>query len=264
MENIIFNLWTYFIVYSICGWIMESFFRSVYERKLINTGFLKGPFCPIYGIGSLIIIIFLKRFESNIILLFLMSFLVLSIWEYIVGIYLEKVFKTKYWDYSDHKVNIKGRVCLTNSLFWGFLGIVFIKFIHPFIEQNLILLNATALKISILIITVIFIIDTIISIVKIKSIKSTLEKIEELNNQIKEKLEEIKSLNKKKTPIDLVENLENAIEQLNKRKNRILRNLYRRVYRLKKAFPTIDTSEIREILNNKKELIKKDKKKKVK
>lgn len=264
MENIIFNLWTYFIVYSICGWLMESFFRSVYERKLINTGFLKGPFCPIYGIGSLIIIIFLKRFESNIILLFLMSFLVLSIWEYIVGIYLEKVFKTKYWDYSDHKVNIKGRVCLTNSLFWGFLGIVFIKFIHPFIEQNLILLNATALKIFILIITVIFIIDTIISIVKIKSIKSTLEKIEELNNQIKEKLEEIKSLNKKKTPIDLVENLENAIEQLNKRKNRILRNLYRRVYRLKKAFPTIDTSEIREILNNKKELIKKDKKKKVK
>lgn len=261
MENIIFNLWLYFIVYSICGWIMESFFRSIYEKKLINTGFLKGPFCPIYGIGSLIIIIFLKNFENNIILLYIMSFLVLSIWEYIVGVYLEKVFKTKYWDYSNYKINIKGRVCLTNSLFWGFLGVVFIKFIHPFIEQNLVLLNSTVLKIFVIIITIIFIIDTIISIVKVKNIKSTLEKIEELNNQIKEKLEEIKSLKKKKTPIDLVNNLENAIEQLNKRKNRILRNLYRRVYRLKKAFPTIDTSEIREILNNKKELIKKEKRK---
>ena len=264
MGNIIFNLWVYFIIYSICGWIMESFFRSIAEKKLINTGFLNGPFCPIYGIGAIIMILLLGKFENSIVLLYITSFFILSIWEYVVGIYLEKVFKTKYWDYSDHKINIKGRVCLLNSLFWGFLGVVFIKFIHPFVEEKLLLVNSIGLTIVVLIITVIFIIDTLISIIKVKNIKTTLDKIEELNNQIKEKLEEIKALKNKKTSTDLIEGVENAIEKLNNRKNRILRNLYRRVYRLKKAFPTIDTNEIREILNKKKELTRKDKKKRVK
>ena len=117
----IFELLTYFIIYSFAGWVMESIFRSICEKKFINTGFLKGPFCPIYGIGAIIIYVFLSGFKDNIFLLFLMGFIVLSIWEYIVGVLLEKVFNTKYWDYSDHKFNFQGRVCLTNSIYWGFL-----------------------------------------------------------------------------------------------------------------------------------------------
>ena len=140
MENQFFSMLTYFIIYSILGWILESVFRSICEKKLINTGFLKGPFCPIYGIGAIIMITLLSGIKDAPVLLFLISFIVLTIWEYLVGVLLEKLFKTKYWDYSDHKFNYKGRICLTNSLAWGILGVLFTKYIHPFIE-NIVIRN---------------------------------------------------------------------------------------------------------------------------
>ncbi len=261
MEDNIFNLWTYFIIYSIAGWLLESIYRSFCEKRIINTGFLNGPLCPIYGIGAIIMFLFLRQFSNNIIILFLISFVGMSLWEYIVGYLLEKIFKTKYWDYSDHKINIKGRVCLSNSICWGILGILFVKYIHPFVERELQYVNPITLKIIIYIITIIFIIDTIVSIVKMNSIKNTLQKIEELNNQIKQKLDEIKKYKPKKSKKELIAESQKAIEELRKKKNRILKHLYKHVYRMKKAFPALDTIEIREVLNKKIEIIKKDKNK---
>lgn len=121
MKEQLFNILTYFVIYSFLGWVMESIVRSVSEKKLINTGFLVGPMCPIYGIGAMIMLLFLDRFENNILLLFIVSIVVLTIWEYLVGVLLETIFKTKYWDYSDQKFNFQGRVCLTNSICWEYL-----------------------------------------------------------------------------------------------------------------------------------------------
>lgn len=256
MEYIIFNLLTYFIIYSIAGWVLESVYRSFAERKLINTGFLYGPFCPIYGIGAIIMFLFLEKFQGKVLVLFLISFFVLSIWEYIVGVFLEKVFKTRYWDYSNHKINIKGRVCLFNSICWGILGMLFIMYIHPYVEKNIQLCNYNILRIIIYIITIIFLVDTIVSIVKTMNIKRALQRVEELNNQIKEKIEEIKKLNNIDIKADIVENMQDTIQNMKKKKNRLFRSLYRRVYRLKKAFPDIQSKEITEILNKKIELMK--------
>ena len=225
MEYTIFNLYTYFIIYSIAGWALESIYRSIRERKIINSGFLFGPFCPIYGIGAIIIILFFERFKENIFILFIVSFLVLSTWDYIDGVLLEKIFKTKYCDYSDHKMNI----------------LVF--------------------KIVIAIITILFLVDTIISIIATVNIKTALDKIEDLNNQIKEKIEEIKNSNTKEIKSDITQNIQNKIEDLKKKKNRLIRRLYRRVYRLKKAFPDIQSNEITEILAKKIILIKNKKEK---
>lgn len=260
MEYTIFNLYTYFIIYSIAGWALESIYRSIRERKIINSGFLFGPFCPIYGIGAIIIILFFERFKENIFILFIVSFLVLSTWEYIVGVLLEKIFKTKYWDYSDHKININGRVCLFNSICWGILGVLFIEYINPFVERNVGMMNSLVLKIVIAIITILFLVDTIISIIATVNIKTALDKIEDLNNQIKEKIEEIKNSNTKEIKSDITQNMQNKIEDLKKKKNRLIRRLYRRVYRLKKAFPDIQSNEITEILAKKIILIKNKKK----
>ena len=233
---------------------MESIFRSIIEKKIINTGFLKGPMCPIYGIGAFIMATALKSLENNIILLFIVSMFVLTLWEYIVGVLLEKIFHTKYWDYSDHKINFQGRICLSNSIYWGILGVAFVKFIHPFMISIVSKIDITIIYVVISIATIIFIIDAIISIVKVRNIKQALEKVEELNNQIKEKLKEIKKITdmeKNAEKIDVKENIQKLIEQLNKKKERITTHLYKNVYRLKKAFPAIDTKEIREILNKK-------------
>ena len=127
MENVYFSTLAYLVVYSFLGWVLETIFRSICEKKIINTGFLYGPFCPIYGVGAIIMLFGLNNFKGKYLLVFLISFIVLTLWEYLVGWLLEKVFKTKYWDYSDHKFNFKGRICLTNSIFWGILGVLFIN-----------------------------------------------------------------------------------------------------------------------------------------
>lgn len=259
MDYTLFNLFVYFMFYSIAGWVLESVYRSFCEKRFVNTGFLNGPFCPIYGIGTIIMLLFLKDFQKNVILLFIISFLMLSAWEYVVGVLLEKIFKTRYWDYSDHKINIKGRVCLFNSVCWGIIGVLFIKYIHPFIEKKMELVNPFILKNVVLVITILFVIDTIISIVSTINIKIALQKIEELNNQIKEKLDEVKTLTNKEIKTELVDGIQNKIDILKKKKNRLFRRLYKRVYRLKKAFPDLQSNEITEVLSKKIEFIKKDK-----
>ena len=250
MEYNFIDILIYFITYSFLGWIMESIFRSICEKKLINTGFLKGPFCPIYGIGAIIMLLFLKSFSNNLLLLFFISVIVLTLWEYLVGILLEKLFHTKYWDYSDNKFNFQGRICLMNSIFWGILGVVFIQYIHPFIESIIEKVDITLLTFIYSIIGIVMLIDAITSIIKVKNIKVTLEKIEELNKEIKEKLKEITE--ERKT--DILENIQNLVEQLKYKRNKTMLHLYKNVYRLKKAFPAIDTKEITEILNKKIEL----------
>lgn len=238
---------------------MESIFRSIMEKKIINTGFLKGPICPIYGIGAIIMFTFLQSLENNIVLLFLVSIIILTLWEYIVGVMLEKIFHTRYWDYSDHKFNIQGRICLSNSIYWGVLGVVFVKYIHPNIQNLIQKVDIKLLYFIVTILMVVFIVDMITSIVKIKNIKSTLEKIEELNKEIREKIKEIKILPKEiqeKEKLIAAEKLQKLVEDLKKRRNRTIKHLYKNVYRLKKAFPAIDTKEIREILNKKVEIIK--------
>lgn len=260
MEVKIFEILTYFIIYSFLGWIMESTVRTISEKRIINTGFLKGPFCPIYGIGAIIMLLFLERFQDKPILLFFIAITVLTIWEYIVGVLLEKMFNTKYWDYSNHKFNLQGRVCLTNSICWGILGVVFVKYIHPFIEACVLNIDKTLLYYAISIITLVLIVDFITTVVRVKNIKVTLQKIEELNKEIKEKLKEIKKLTEEaeanSEKIINTEKMKKFVEKLDKKKKKTILHLYRNVYRLKKAFPAIDTKEITEVLNRKIETIK--------
>lgn len=137
-----------------------------------------------------------------------------------------------------------------NSIFWGVLGIVFIKYIHPFIESIITKIDTKLLIFIYAIIALVMLVDMITSIIKIKNIKSTLEKIENLNREIKEKLKEITEEGK----TDILENIQNIIEQLKYKRNKTIMRLYKNVYRLKKAFPAINTKEITEILNKKIEL----------
>lgn len=258
MDINFFELITYFILYSFLGWIMESIFRSICERKWINTGFLRGPFCPIYGIGAIIMFLFLEGFEDKPILLFLIAIVLLTAWEYLVGVLLEKIFHTKYWDYSNHKFNFQGRICLSNSICWGFLGVAFVRYIHPFMQQMVAKIDVTILQYVIAILFVVFLVDMITSIIHVKNMKITLERIESINKEIKEKLKEIRKLRKEKEEKSMAtENIQAMIEALKKKRNKTILRLYKNVYRLKKAFPAINTNEITEILSQKIEWRKK-------
>jgi len=129
------NLALYFIIYSIGGWVLETVRKTILSRKFVNSGFLHGPFCPIYGFGSSVIIIFISPFKGNYIAVFLVSFILMSLLEYLVALWLEKYYKRSYWDYSNIKFNIKGRVCLKHSSFWAMLGLIGVEIVHPFVQN---------------------------------------------------------------------------------------------------------------------------------
>lgn len=193
------------------------------------------------------------KMQGRYIEVFFISLTILTFWEYIVGVFLEKAFKTKYWDYSDHKINFQGRICLTNSLAWGFLGIGFVNIINPFVCSLINNIPQNVFSSIIYGATAVLIVDTIISIIKINSIKEKLKKIQDIEVEIKKKINEIRENNKNKKAdrSTVTENLQNTLNELKIKRNRMMRRLYRYVYRLKKAFPAINTKEIGQILNKK-------------
>ena len=129
------QLFLYFILYAFLGWVMETCYCSVVERRLVARGFLYGPICPIYGGGVTLMILFFTPLKGNLILFYGVAVVVMTSWEYLVGWVLEVTTHVKYWDYSQFRFNLKGRVCLWVALTWGVLSYIVIFFIHPPFQQ---------------------------------------------------------------------------------------------------------------------------------
>lgn len=181
-----------FIFYSMIGWIIEVVDQFYRQKKFINRGFLLGPYCPIHGLGALLMLILLSKFFNNTLVLFINSVLLCTVLEYITSYVLEKIFRARWWDYSDYKFNLNGRVCLQNSLFFGLAGVIIVKFSQPFLLNSLLSLSTTTLNIICIVILIIFGTDSIISFHIICSFKNL------TNNILKDSTEEISSRVKNK------------------------------------------------------------------
>lgn len=247
----IVNMLSYIAIYSFFGWILESVYKSIAQKQFVNSGFLKGPFCPIYGFGAIIMITCLSFLKDKPLILFLVAFLLLSIWEYLVGLFLEKVFKTKYWDYSKCKFNINGRVCLKNSIYWGILGVIFIKYVHPFIEQKIELIPNNILLYTIIIVYFAIIVDTVITAIRTIKFDSAIQKINEISEKIKLTLEELKQTTSNASTKIKEQNLEKLVHDLKLKEMKIKIRLYKTARRLKLAFPTMKSETVTKFLNEK-------------
>ena len=165
-----------FIFYSFLGWLMEVTCKLIQYKRFINRGFLMGPICPIYGHGAIIMLILLKDFASNPFILFVMSMLVCTTLEYLTSYFMEKLFSARWWDYSNKKFNINGRVCLRNTLCFGILAIVLVYFLNPFILTYIEKITEPFLSILFYTLLVVYIIDNIISYSIINNFSSTIKK----------------------------------------------------------------------------------------
>lgn len=125
-------LW--FLLYSILGWIVESIYMSICNRKLTNRGFAKGPFCPIYGVGALTVYFVLRPYSSNGFLLFLLGSLLATALELLTGIIMKRIFGEIWWDYHEKPFNYKGILCLESSIVWGFYTLFLFLFLQRFVE----------------------------------------------------------------------------------------------------------------------------------
>ncbi len=124
-----------FFLYSFFGWIYESVLVSVKKKTWVNRGFLNGPMIPLYGAGATIVYILLGVRTENAVLVFLEGMILASILEYITSFLMERIFHAKWWDYSQNRYNLHGRICVMASLFWGFLSILMTEVLQPLMNQ---------------------------------------------------------------------------------------------------------------------------------
>ena len=189
MEEVLFNLFLYWMIYCLLGWLVETIYCSVPQGHFIERGFLNGPICPIYGFGAIFILSVLKPYINNLFAVFILGMISTSILEYVTSYLMEKLFKMKWWDYSDHKFNIRGRVCLLNSVLFGILCIVLTELIHPPIKFFVNEIPLTLKYISVVVLSLITSVDIFASVRSIINLNHKFELIYQLKEQILEKLE---------------------------------------------------------------------------
>ena len=154
-----------FIIGSIIGYVYEVIWYLIEDGKLINPGFMYGPFLPIYGFGTVLLTLFLdhKRIRKNPILAFLLGFIITGILEYFGGYFLYQIYHLRWWDYSDRFLNINGFICLRSLTVFATAGLILIYLILPKVKKIFSKTNKLYIDIIIIVFAVIIIGDTIIS-----------------------------------------------------------------------------------------------------
>ena len=212
MKNI-FYYFLLFLIYSIIGYILECAYCSIRNKRLIlNRGFLVGPYLPIYGSGAVLIVLFLNKYISDPLIVFIMGALIATILEYITSFVMEFIFKARWWDYSKEKYNINGRVCLLNTLLFGIGVLVMMYLINPVVLLILDSIKDIWLTIIGLISMVIFLLDVFISTSTIYKLRSNSIKVnKELSGGISKQLNDRLRKNKyfKKRLLNAFPNIKN-------------------------------------------------------
>lgn len=182
-----------FFIYAVAGWILEVSAVMISKRKFTNRGFLIGPYCPIYGIAAITMTIFLSKYHNDLVALFCICLFFCSFLEYITSWLMEKIFHARWWDYSERKFNLEGRICINNSILFGILGILVVSVISPKITYYLNLIPKNYLIIISTILMIIFSFDMIVSFCVVSHIKKTFSTIlrEDSTVEISTKVKEI-------------------------------------------------------------------------
>ena len=172
-----------FFLYCFLGWCFESTVVSVQQRHFVNRGFLRGPMLPIYGFGATILLHVSLPLYNRPVALFFASMAAATAFEYVVGVIMEKLFKVKYWDYSEHRFQFQGRICLQSSLCWGFLGLILARVIHPPVEWIVAGLPFVLLIVVDILFTAAFAGDVAVSVRTALDLAKLLEELDELRAQ---------------------------------------------------------------------------------
>lgn len=193
MEKVLFL----FMIYAIIGWLWETPFVSIGQKKFINRGFLRGPYIPIYGAVCITLVLSMNVFDSMdqdnpliVIAEVIYVALVSAVFEYVTSYVLEKIFKTRWWDYSKHKYNLNGRVALDFTIGFGIGGYFLWRFVNPVFSDfygNI----PSKYMIGILgAFYAIFLADTVLTFKDMFQLRSIITKLDQLREDISEKYDE--------------------------------------------------------------------------
>lgn len=196
MEYSVTTYFMLFIIYAVAGWICEVVLQLVQKHKLSDRGFLIGPYCPIYGCGAVLITLCLTPFSEHPIGLFVLAMVLCGSLEYATSFIMEKAFNARWWDYSDMRFNINGRVCLETLVPFGIAGLLIIYVFNPFLLSILQGIQSNILNIISIVIAIIFVTDIVVSSKIIYNFKKTNKEVskgksKDSTDEISEKVREI-------------------------------------------------------------------------
>jgi uncharacterized membrane protein len=221
----IFEWMLFFFIYCIFGWIFETTYVSLKSRRFVNRGFMKGPMIPIYGEGAIMMVIATTPVRGNIVLEFVMGMIGATLLEYIVGALMETLFKVKYWDYSNQRFHIKGYICLSSTICWGFLSVLLAEVIHLPIERWVFSLNSTVLIVIVGILSLIFVIDAATSAKEAWDLRIVLVALTKAREEITA-LQHQLELKKEQLAEQLLDKRDVLVEQLTDKKEEIEKDLH--------------------------------------
>lgn len=203
----------------------------------MNRGFLNGPYCPIYGVGVVIVILLVFPLRKNMLLLYVASVVLTSVLELVTGFALEKIFHYRWWNYSDVPFNIDGYVCLKFSLMWGIACIIVVDVIHPLVDDFVKWIPHFIGKILLGIMIVMMAIDLVATVETVLKLNSRLEKIDKIAVDIHDFSNDIGS----KLTTDFLAT-DKKLKDLDQKKEDLLKKLDWGQRRMLKAFPTMKSS----------------------
>ena len=252
-----------FILFSFIGWICEVIYVGVTSaHKFVNRGFLHGPICPVYGFGGVVILMLPPSLYATWIPLFFASMILCTIVEYFVSWLMEKLFHTRWWDYSHYKIQLNGRICLLNSILFGFLGVVVIHFVYPLMIDLLNSLGQKVINVSGVIILVVLSVDIFFTVRKLVDFANVMKKLKELGETLNSHYGQEEWF-KKGSFIDMINSV---IERADNRKEEFSQKILEKIDKVQnlrlpsvelfiKKFPSIKSTKYKDELNMIKEKI---------
>ncbi len=174
----------FFYFYCFFGWCFESTYVSFKSRKLVNRGFMRGPFLPLYGSGAIMMLIVSMPFQDNVILTYLAGVAGATVLEYITGVTMEALFKVRYWDYSNQRFNFQGHICLSSSIAWGFLTILMTRIVHRPVEQFVMSIPGNVLFPLTMLLTVYIVVDFTLSFKAAIELRDLLVKMQKVKDEV--------------------------------------------------------------------------------
>jgi uncharacterized membrane protein len=154
-----------FFGFSFVGWLWEvalGFFRT---GILVNRGTMHGIWLPIYGVGGVLIVVLLRKYQNKHLQCFVKSMAICAIVEYLSSLLLEKLFNARWWDYSNEFMNLDGRICLFGLLIFGVAGCGAVCKVAPLIDRKIMSYSQKSRIIVCVVLGIIFAVDFMFSIV---------------------------------------------------------------------------------------------------
>ena len=176
----LYELASLFLIYSFLGWCVEVCFVAVTHGQVVNRGFLNGPVCPIYGVGMLGVLLLLTPVADNYLLLFVGGMAICTAIELAGGWILERVFDTRWWDYSEEPFNLGGYICLRFSILWGLAVTFAVHLVHPAVLRCVDLLPQRPGLVLLVILYALFLLDLVATLVTIIGLKRRLRELDRI------------------------------------------------------------------------------------